>query len=385
MIDTVVLSIPQGRYKVSPRKFRPYFQPVDQLSVNERDRFMAEYKGHKRYIQNPLAYLRDKGLVYPNLTIDEYYKRNIYKCDLKISFSCPKIIWGHSFEEILDSHFSQVVDTLMRRLFLMEVSVTKEAIKHATVHTLHYCANILFPSQEDARLFLSRLSKTSLNAWFENNDKNFANDGRAVRFHTDTFEIVFYLKYYDVLEKGNRSVGRKTTLQEKEKAKMLLEEDKIPPLVRMEVRLNGTRSVKTHLETTLEIKKDYWTFQEVFNSIYSRKVQQYYWNKIIDDQLNKTYLSTALDEDICQRVLRNHPKEKLKNISEALGLFYLVKSLGVKGTKEVVTLKQNRKAWYDKRKKIIDFTKENVTADDTLIAIITSVLTNKPVQLGLPI
>lgn len=386
MIDTVVLSVPQGNYTIlDPKKFNPYFSPFNPYDTDERIRFLQEHKGYRKYIQNPLAMYREQGIVYPNLRIDERMRGSAYSCDLKITFSCPKLLWGHSFEEITDSYFSQIVETVVSRLKDMGIVVINDTVQNVTVQTLHYCSNIMFPSEEDARMFLTQLSKTSLNAWFENNDKNFCNDGRAVRFHTDIFEIVFYLKYYDVLEKKNRSIGRHTTLQEKETAKRLLKEGRIPPVVRMEVRCNGTRSIRTHLNAALGIKKQYWTFQEVFNSSQSRKMQKYYWDKIVNDPLNRTYLSTVLDEDICEKVLGKYTDETIKEISEALGLFYLTKSLGVKRIKAITLLRQNRKAWYDKRKKIIAFSKRFIKQDETIIQIVTSVLENKPLQLGLPL
>jgi len=385
-MDTIVLDIPEGSYKVTePQRFTPYFKPFNSYDTSERIRFLQEFRGLRRYIQNPPASYRDQGLVYPNLRIDERVRGLNYSCGLKVTFSCPKLIWGHSFEEVMDSHFSQIVEVLIKRLSDMGIVVSEKAIREAVVHTLHYSSNIMFPSEAEARMFLKRLSNTTLKAWFENNTKTFSNNGHAVRFHTDIFEIVFYLKYYDVLETGNKSVGRKTTLQEKETAKRLLKEGKIPPVVRMEIRFNGTRPIRTHLKAALGIDKQYWTFQEVFDSLQSRKTQKYYWDQIISDPVNKAYLCTTSDADICLKVLDKYRGVTTKDISEALGLFYFVKSLGVRGTKEIVTLRQNRKAWYDKRKKIINFVKRFVNQDENLLKIVTSVLENKPIQLGLPL
>ena len=386
MIDTVVLSIPVDKYKITdPRRFTPYYSPFNQYDTDERVRFLQEHRGIRRYRQNPLASYRDQGIVYPNLRIDERMRGMVYSCDLKVSFSCPKLLWSHSFEEAMDSHFLILVDTLHSRLQEMGVFVAKEDIKTAKIHTLHYCANISFPSEEDARMFLNRLSKISLQAWFENNTKTYSNDGQAVRFHTDIFEIVFYLKYYDVLEKGNRRMDRKTTLQEKETAKRLLKAGKIPPVIRLEIRFNGTRSIRTHLKTALDIDKQYWTFQEVFDGLQSRKTQKYYWDQIVNDPLNRENLCAVSDENICQKVLEKYKNDSIKNITEALGLFYALKSLGVKRLKAITTLRQNRKAWYDKRKKIIAFAKRFSARDERLLKIVTSVLENKPIQLGLPI
>ncbi len=385
-MDTVVISFSKGNYIITdPRRFTPYLSLFDPYNTDERIRFMQEYKGHKSYIQNPSPEYRKQGIIYPNLRIDEGFKRGVYSCDLKASISFPKMLWGHSFEEVTDGHYPIGVDLLIQRLKDMSVVVTKEAVFNARGQTINYCANVLFNSEPEARMFLGRMSKVSIGEWFENNARTFSNDGNAVRFRTDTFEIVFYLKYYDVLEKGNRAVSTRTTPQEKETVKRLLKAGGIPPVVRMEVRCNGSRSIRTHLRAALGIDKQYWTFQELFDTANSRRVLRYYWHKIIDDPLNHAVLSTISDEDTCLRVLGEFQGEKLRYISEAMGLFYFLKSLGVKGTREIVVLKQNRKAWYDKRKKIISFAKRFTKQDETLIDIVTKVLENKPTQLGLPL
>lgn len=385
-MDTVSITFTQRDYVLTdPRRFTPYFSPFDPYNTDERIRFLQEYKGHKRYTQNPSPEYRKQGTVYPNLRIDESFKRGIYRCDLKVSISFPKMLWGHSFEEVTDGHFSIGIDLLTQRLKDMGVIVTKNAAIQALGQTVNYCANILFSSEAEARMFLGRMSKASLGEWFENNARTYSNDGNAVRFRTDTFEIVFYLKYYDVLEKENRAVSPRTTPQEKEAVKRLLSEDKLPPVVRMEVRCNGSRSIRTHLRATLGIDKQSWTFQELFNTGNSRRVLLYYWRKIIDDPLNHVVLTSVIDEDICLSVLGKYKEEKLRHIVEAMGLFYFLKSLGVKGTREVVVLKHSRKIWYDKRKKIISFAKSFTKPDEALINIVTKVLENKPRQLGLPL
>src|SRR5258708_7905446 len=265
IMDTIVLTIPVGHYEIIDRKkFKPFFDPINSSDYNERILFLLENRGLKKYIQNPSVTFRDQGIVYPNLTLEERFARKEYSCNLKISFSCPKILWGQSFDEPVDKNFSQLVYTLAMRLLDMGVSVSEEKIKTAIVQTLHYAVNIPFDSQETARMFLKRLSLTQMQAWFENNIKTFSNDGKAVRFHTKIFEIVFYLKYYDVLEAKGRSVGRHTTKQEKEIAKKLKKEGNVPPVVRIELRFNGKRSIRSHLKTTLGIDKSEWIFQEVF-------------------------------------------------------------------------------------------------------------------------
>ncbi len=386
-MDTGVLQFTLGNYKINnPKRFTPFFERIDPGSYEERDSFRKEYRGYRKFTLNPNKIYRDEGIVYPNLTIIERIdiRTGNYSCNLYVSISLPKLLWGHSFQETIDDNFEEIVFLLMKRLMEFEIIVSDKAIRTSIIKTLHYCCNIMFPSMEEARIFLDRLSKCSLNKWFENNKKTYANDGEAVRFHTKVFEDVFYLKYYDVLQKNERAMDRHKTLQEKEIARQALHEDKIPPLVRNELRCNGSRSVRSHLKAALGIDKEHWTFEEVFNSARSRRVLSYYWYKIIDDPLNMAYLSETSDKDICLLVHATFKGEKIRLRSESLGLFYQLKSLGTKGLKNLIELEQNRKAWYDKRKHMIEFMKRFVKQDETIINLVTKVLGNKPMQLELP-
>lgn len=381
MIDTTVLTIPKGSYKViKPKKFKPYFSPINVYDPYQWMQLVQEHKRNKRYIQNPLDDYRDQGLVYPNIRIDESIrfnnntKRDVYSCDLKVSFSCPKIIYGESVSTVTDIDFKELTYLLVLRLKEMGIEVTEDVIKNAIVTSVHYCTNIKFPSQEKARLLLSRLSKTSVGEWFENNIKTFANNGYAVRFHTTVFEIVFYLKYYDLLQNGKVSIGRKITKQEKEIAKKLRKDKKVPPVVRIELRFNGKASVRNHLKTVLGIKQDTWTFQSVFDSIKSKKVLHYYWRKIIDNPLNHFLLANSSDEDVCEKVQAEFKNEKTKNIDEALGLYFRLKTLGIKDIKDDIVTRHNRQTWSRKQEKIIEFIKRFVKQDDELIKLIIDAL-----------
>lgn len=385
-MDTIVLVFLQDCYKViDSTKFKEYFKPINPYDTDQRVRFLKEYRGSKKYIQNPAVSYRDQGLVYPNLSIYERVRGLKYTCDLHISISLPKLLNGHSFEEISNGDLDKITNLLIKRLSDMGIAVNKEAVLSSVVQTIHYCANILFNSENEARMFLDRIHKCLLSEWFENNRKTYSNNGHAIRFHTDIFELIFYLKYYDILEKGKRSVDRRKTLQETQIAEKLNSQGKLPPLTRFEIRLNGLRSVKSHLKTVLGIEKDRWTFSEVFDYVKSRKLLRFYWNKIIEKPENNIILCQSHDRDICLKVDQEYKDEKIITIAEGMGLFYMLKSLGVRDTKAMIRLRHSRKTWYDKRRKIVTFAKRFMKPDETLINTVRDVLDNKPKQFNLPL
>lgn len=374
-MDTAVLSIPGYKYKVLlPSNFKPPFRPIDPQYFYARQKFLDENNGFKKYIQNVSSTYRKIGNVYPNLTIYELHKGGIYTCNLHISCSIPKLLWGHSYKETTDADKEKVIELLVIRLKFMGVIVDKETLINATLQTLHYSSNIMFPSLEEAKIFLDRLNKTSLGKRFENNVKTYSFDGKSVRFHTDIFEINFYLKYADVLQPGNRSVDRLKTFQEIQIASQYKKSGNYPPVVRMEVRFIGTRSISTHLKAALSKDRQYWSFNDAFNVQISNKVLLHFWNKLIEDRLNYFILSKTSDQDVCLRVQAELKGEKSKTIDEAMGLYFRLKTLGVKGLKEDMLFRHTRQTYKKKMDNLLKFIDRFVGQDDYLIKVVTSTL-----------
>lgn len=379
MIDTVVLSVPYEGYKIqSPELFNPVFRPINPNSINAKSSFLRDNKGHITYRQNPPKHYRESGLVYPNLRIEERlsFVSNAYSCDLNIAFSCPKLIRGHSFSEVTDADLPVIVAILAKRLADMGIEVSSNTLRYAKVHTLHYCTNMLFPTEGLARIFLGRIYKTSFGKIFENNKRTYANDGNTVRFHTSIFELVFYLKYYDALEKGTRAVDKATTKQEKVIVKRLYKNGSIPPVIRMEVRFIKTRSVTSHLRTALGQNKTYWNFHEVFNTTTSIEVQIYYWQKILSNPLNYTILSQGSDADLCRKVLIDFQMDKLKEILEGVGMYFMLNTLGVKPIKEMITTMHNRQNYYRKAQQIAEFARQYAAPNEEIIQLVTRAIRN---------
>lgn len=381
-MDTVVFIIPQEDYKIiDPSRFKERFEPLNYHNFQARKEFASKYKCVKTYRQNPSVEERRKGIVYPNLTIYERLRGSSYTCDLHVSVSLSKLLYGHSFKDVYTEQMNKVTLILVKRLYDMGVLVKTEDILKAAVNTMHYSSNITFPSEHHARMFLDRLNNVSIGNWFEKNERHYSNDGHAVRFHSNIFQIVFYLKYYDLNLPKSRCVDRRRTLQEEEIAKKLKDKNQIPPLVRLEIRFAGKRSLTTHLDRVIGEKKSTWTFQELFSTNLSRKVLLYYWNKIISDPINRNLLCTLSDYDTCQIVLQKFKGRKVDKVLSGLGIFYLLHSLGVKDVRELMILRKSRASWYRERRNIVTFINRYVKSNTELIDIVTKALVNDTVQL----
>lgn len=388
MLDSVGLSVPFGRFAVIDNAaFRPSFRKINPQDPYELQQFLSEKKGIQRYTLNPKAEYREKGLVYPNVTIYETYKNNSgYQCNLKPHISIPKMLFGHSVEEVNNTHFQESVETLRSRLKDMGILVRESAVHEAEVTMLHYCMNVLMQSEADARRLLKAMSNMTLGERYENHSRDYANNGSAARFHTKTFEFITYLKYYDFLGLGLDRIDRKATLQEREIAKKLWEKNKIPPLIRIEIRYNGKPTIRKHLRTILGIDKPSWTFKEVFDEDRSRKVIQHYWQKLTDNPLNKLMLMKISEEDVYRKIRSKFTNTPQRVIDTTLGMYKRLQAQGVADYKQELLQEYSRSKWYKDQAKITQFLEENnLLSSSDLFEFMESAIQKKPLQLGLPI
>ncbi len=388
MIDTIGFSIPLGSYTVLDRAlFTPSLDLIDPQNDSEVIQFLQTKKGIQSYRLNPKHTQKEQGFAYPNITIYETYKHTSgYQCNLKPHISIPKMLFGHSIEEVNDTYYQEAVNTLQSRLKDMGLLVFEKAIHEASVTTLHYCINILMESETDARRFLTALSKMNLDDRYQTHDRDYTNGGRSVRFHTDTFELIAYLKYYDFLESGMNRIDRKPTLQERTIAERLSKSKTLPPLVRIEVRFNGKPSIRKHLHTILEIDKPTWTLRDVFSEDISRKVVKFYWDKLMDKPNNRLMLMNISRSDIYRKAKENFQQIPQRILDATIGSFERLQADGALQFKEDALKLYSRTKYYNDQKRIMEFLRINNLATDTrLIEFIDSAVYHKPMQLGLPI
>lgn len=388
MIDTIALSIPYGRYVVfDPTFFTPTFSKINPDDQTQIIQFLKDKKGIQSYRLNPKSKYKEQGLTYPNITIYETYKRSSgYQCNLKPHISLPKMVLGHSIEEVNNSHYQEAVTILQNRLKEMGVSVFEKSLHEASVTTLHYCMNILMQSETEARRFLHALSRMNLDDRYENHSRDYANGGKAVRFHTDTFELISYLKYYDFLENGLNRIDRKPTSQERAVAKRLLKTKAIPSLIRIEIRFNGKPSIRKHMRTIIGIDKQTWTLREVFDEDISRKVIQFYWHKLMSKPANKIMLMEVSREDLYRKVRENFQQTPQRILDATVGTFERLQAEGALQYKEDSLKAYSRSKYYNDQKKIMTFLNaNNLNSSKGLLEFIESAVYRKPIQLGLPI
>ena len=112
MLDTVIITIPRGRYRIKTHMFTPNAEIL---------RGLGNYL--VKCVNNPTASDRKKGIYRPRMTLIKRMTKNGTELPLKIEFSAAKLLYGNNVEEVQESDFDRVIEALIRNMFDMGVIV----------------------------------------------------------------------------------------------------------------------------------------------------------------------------------------------------------------------------------------------------------------------
>lgn len=302
MIDTVILTIPKSKFRNLDGSAKLNFEAQQQDSK----------KGYAKWVKNPTKEMLESGKYYPRLT---GYKR-FTEYSVKIEFSAPKLIFGNNLEELQDSDFNKIIDTLYDRLLDMEIKVSKLDLAEARVSAIHYSKNIELQNNYTARYVISELAKTNKRKSFDNTDFRYSNDGQSLQMYSKAHSFVIYDKMADLQKAERRAIDKDCN---KFQRSLFDELPKEKEIVRFEARLSDYRKMKKvlgDLEFTEETK-----FNRVFSEKLSQKVLNYYWKKVYEQSkicfLPLTEPKEIL-EQICIKISKVKPFKKLQFVAMCL-------------------------------------------------------------------
>lgn len=281
MIDTIVLTLPVIRSNI-PATW--------QFSPDARGLFEAPFipfagQPFVICVQNPTKEDMVEKNYKPRLTLVKRKNRNGfgYVISLKIEFSVPKLLYANNFDEVQDTDFDTIVNSLKLKLLHMGVTFPVEALREAEVQTVHYGKNIVFTDYTTATSIMDSLRKIKLTKRLDLNRTEYQNEGEAVRYHSKSFQLVFYDKIAELrytkaraIEKEDREFNYQTDIFTAiQKKKHPLE------VLRIELRLVGKAGIKAQFKKVGILNE--FTFQSMFQAAISQKILCHYWNIIFSE------------------------------------------------------------------------------------------------------
>lgn len=333
MLDTVVLTLTSDQYQIiDPNKFTP---PASWIT---RTHYHIQSK------QNPTSKELALGIYKPRLSLATRFGKD-HQSDLilKIELSLPKLMFGNNFQELQYKNFSGVVKKLIDVLHEMGVATTKDNITNATVSAIHYSKNIALTDGSTPYHYMSKLKEANMPLSLDVNQTDYRNDGHCLRWHCNSYEIIFYDKIRN-LEQAKKSNKRAIEKDNELQLHLFdaLQKRHMFEVLRMEVRLNKRQKVK-QLFTALGIKADL-TFKKLFKPAISKKVLLYYYEKLEQKRpLLHDYKQDNINALISDLIFYN-PKITPRMLFCMLGL---KKALEVKSARELRMLfpSYNQRSW----------------------------------------
>ncbi len=354
MIDTVILSVPFGKYQIlEPRRFNP---PT--FFVEEHIKAM-KLKAFTSYIQNPEKITYSNGKYAPRLTIYVRPRKKgmigkfPYEIPLKIEFSAPKLLYQNNLDELTDKDFNNVINVLHTRLMEMGVFVKIADLIEAQVNTIHFSKNILLSDFYSASLAIRELYKLDASKWLDINKRHFQNHGHALYFDSTSYSMVFYDKLKDATETQRHSVDKEKTSYQLNLFKHFKEKKEPLEVLRYELRVVKKQKLNSLLKQ-LGYKENP-TFQDVFNSELSKELLLKQWKTIYPSetrfmlQFDEGDLGKTL-ESIVNYHKQNKKRITVKNALALLGIIHYAKKEGIRPVRNKVSSVFSERTWYRAKK-----------------------------------
>jgi hypothetical protein len=333
MIDTVCLLVPKDKMTIVELSARGV--PSWNMQSNTEQ--------YQKFVKNPSKKDLDSGLYFPRLT--GYNRKNFaQEANVRIEFSVPKLIFLNNLDELQDTDFPRVIETLDERLRMMGVVIRKSVLENASVSAVHFSKNIKLEDGYTASHLISEMNKVDLRKSFDFAKTRYINDGQSLYAHTTSHQLVIYDKIADLGKDKKRAIDKTQTqyqrslFSELNKAEML-------EVIRFEVRLSHKQKMNKLLEQLGYQKNP--SFKDVFRTEMAQKVVTEYWKKLIKER-NLGLFSISLSmKDILRTLYLADKKIKPNRAIYLLGLFMLGRDEnGMRELRSIVAKKSHERTWY---------------------------------------
>lgn len=352
MIDTVVIVLDRRDFIISKAKrFNPSAEGLIHAPM-----YPKSNQGFFKCVNNPTKKEIEKHGYLPRLTLIARNGKERFSLQLKIEFSAPKILYGNNFDELCDEDSERLISELKNKLRIMGVVTFEDKLCDASVSAIHYSKNIVLDRHTSCSFVLNELRKINLNKKLDLSNTDYRNYGHAVRYHTNSYEIVFYDKVKD-LERSKISAKRSI---EKDPSNQLelFNELNYPPkysILRMEVRLANRKTLRNHLEK-LNFDSDF-SFKKLFRREISKEILQYYFQQIWENW-HIGISSKAQPEDLFIQIHRETGYKPSK-IFGLIGTLIIINSIGFQGLRNLLGDKSLR-TWQRTKSEILNLNKSSV-------------------------
>lgn len=326
MLDTYILDIPMGSYKVFDLdKFKP--------SVKN----LPMFTGYAKFVNNPTTADKNSGIYKPKLTI---YKRGI-EATLRIEASAGKIINNNNLLEITENDFGKQLKMLQEKVLSMGVRVALSVLEKGIVAGFHPSKNILITGGYLAMSVITELAKVNLTEKMDLSQTKFRNSGHGLQYYAKSHSLVFYDKNYDLTKSENRAFDSDQRMQRMSLFDYLIKKER-PEILRMEARLSEKPKMNSVLaELGYKINP---IFSDIFKTAVCKDILQYYFNTYVLPSLFVFDLDIN-PQSLLKRVYKKYPKIRPNAALSLVALQLLCKDDGVRNLRKIIEPMSSLRNW----------------------------------------
>lgn len=331
MLDTVILTIPRGIYRLRPQAFTPN---ADIL------RMAGNYL--VKCVNNPNASDKKKGTYKPRLTLIKRMTKNGDEIPLKIEFSVAKMLYGNNVDEVEEKDFERVITALHKAMFEMNVFISPEDLRKAKVSAFHPSKNIELKKGYTSSFVINELHKIDASKKMDLNRDSFRNSGHSLQFYTNSHSLVIYDKVQDLIKPEKRAIDKDQNAIQLSLFDTLAKKDK-KELLRIEARLAKKVKMNAILKD-LYFKTDP-TFKDIFKKDLCQKILLKYWDELITGKNLFVFDVENKPKKTLDAIFKNKPKTKPKDALYLVGLRVLSKE-GIRDMRAVIEKYATLRTWY---------------------------------------
>jgi hypothetical protein len=265
---------------------------------------------------------------------------------LRIEFSAPKLIFGNNFDELESQDFPKVLAALDQALSTAGIEAKSKVLRDARVSSIHFSKNIAFTDYTTCSMVMSELDLIDLTNRLDLSRTDYRNEGQAIRYHANSFEVTFYDKLKD-LEKARYSERRGMEKNYGVQLEMFRGPASLPrqlEVLRMEVRLGARPKIKNVLSQIGAGVEP--TFEAMFDAAIAKAVLMQFWTHVKRQLplIDKTNLQRP--EDMLS-ALASATKGRVRpgKLLQQLGCAMLVSSVGLRGANAALSRYCSRRSW----------------------------------------
>ena len=331
MLDTVILTIPRGSYRLRPEAFTPNAN-ILKMAGN----YLV------KCVNNPTASDKKEGTYKPRLTLMKRMTRNGSEIPLKIEFSVAKMLFGNNVDEVEEKDFEKVISALHEAMLEMQVYVSHENLRNAKVSAFHPSKNIELAKGYTSSFVITELHKIDVSKKMDLNRDSFRNSGHSLQFYTNSHSLVVYDKVQDLKKPEKRAMDKDQNSVKMSLFDVLTKKEK-KEILRIEARLAKKVKMNATLKA-LGFDKDP-TFKDVFKKDLCQKVLLNYWDELITSKNLFLFDVESNPKKTLDTIFKNKPTIKPKDAIYLVGLRVLSKE-GIRDTRSVVERYATARTWY---------------------------------------